>query len=172
MPTPILRTDRLILRAFRNSDWDDYANMMADMEVQRFLAGRAFSREESWTSMATFLGGWELRGHGMFAVEHAGRFIGRVGIYHPPDWPEPELGWSLATEAWGQGFAVEAASAVRDWLFITCGWTRLVSFIAKENTRSQRVAERLGAARDQPITLRGHAVEQWVHPTARQGVVV
>jgi RimJ/RimL family protein N-acetyltransferase len=172
MPIPTLRTDRLILRAFRSSDWDDYAAMMADMEVQRFLAGRAFSREDSWLSMATFLGSWELRGHGMFAVEHAGRFIGRVGIYHPPDWPEPELGWSLATEAWGQGFAVEAASAVRDWLFNTRGWTRLVSFIAKENTRSQRVAERLGAVRDQPIILRGSTVEQWVHPTARQGVVV
>jgi RimJ/RimL family protein N-acetyltransferase len=172
MPIPTLRTDRLILRAFRNSDWDSYATMMADMEVQRFLAGRAFSREESWTSMATFLGSWELRGHGMFAVEHAGRFVGRVGLYHPPDWPEPELGWSLATEAWGQGFAVEAASGVRDWLFFTRGWTRLVSYIAKENTRSQRVAERLGAVRDQPITLRGHTVEQWIHPPARQGVVV
>jgi RimJ/RimL family protein N-acetyltransferase len=171
MPTPTLTTDRLVLRAFLSSDWDDYAAMMADMEVQRFLAGRAFSREESWTSMATFLGSWELRGYGMFAVEHAGRFIGRVGIYHPPDWPEPELGWSLAAPAWGQGFATEAATAVRDWMFTTLRWTRLVSFIAKENIGSQRVAVKLGAARDQPITLRGHTVEQWVHPTAGQGVV-
>ncbi|HET6607338.1 MAG TPA: GNAT family N-acetyltransferase [Rhodopila sp.] len=171
MPTPTLTTDRLVLRAFRNSDWDDYADLMADMEVQRFLAGRAFSREESWTSMATFLGSWELRGHGMFAVEHAGRFVGRVGIYHPPDWPEPELGWTIAQAEWGHGFATEAAAAVRTWAFTTRGWTRLVSFIAKENTRSQRVAEKLGAVRDRPITLRDQTVEQWVHPTARQGVV-
>lgn len=123
-------------------------------------------------SMATFLGSWELRGYGMFAVEHAGAFVGRVGIYHPADWPEPELGWSLAAHAWGRGFTTEAASAVKDWVLSTFGWPRLVSFIAKENIRSQRVAEKLGAVRDGPITLRGTTVEQWVHPTAMQGVVV
>lgn len=172
MPTPTLTTSRLILRAFRPDDWDDYAEMMADIEVQRFLAGRAFSRDESWTSMATFLGSWELRGHGMFAVEHAGRFIGRVGIYHPPDWPEPELGWSIAAPAWGQGFATEAAAAIRAWAFSTFGWPRLVSYIHADNVRSQRVALKLGAVRDGPVTLRGTAVEQWVHPALGHGVVV
>jgi RimJ/RimL family protein N-acetyltransferase len=172
MPPPTLTTPRLILRGFRPDDWDDYAAMMSDAKVQRFLAGRPFSREESWDSMAMILGSWELRGYGMFAVEHAGRFIGRVGVYHPSDWPEPELGWSLAAHAWGQGFATEASRVVRDWLLATFGWPRLVSFIASENTKSQQVAIRLGAVRDRPITLRGTTVEQWVHPTQRQGVVV
>lgn len=172
MPVPILTTERLVLRGFRARDLDAYADMMADMEVQRFLAGRAFSREDSWNSMATFLGSWELLGYGMFAVEHGSAFIGRVGIYHPLDWPEPELGWSLTPSAWGKGFATEAASAVKEWVLAAHGWSRLVSFIASENTRSQRVAEKLGAVRDRPITLRGNTVEQWLHPTARQGVVV
>jgi RimJ/RimL family protein N-acetyltransferase len=172
MPAPVLTTPRLTLRAFRGGDWDDYAEMMADIEVQRFLAGRVFSRDESWHSMAMFLGSWELRGHGMFAVEQAGRFIGRVGIYHPPDWPEPELGWSLAAPAWGHGFATEAAAAVRAWAFAAFGWPRLVSFIHPDNIRSQRVALKLGAVRDAPITLRGTAVEQWVHPAPGHGVVV
>ncbi len=172
MPIPTLTTPRLTLRGFRPGDWDDYAGMMADIEVQRFLAGRIFSRDESWHSMAMFLGSWELRGHGMFAVEHAGNFIGRVGIYHPPDWPEPELGWSIAAQAWGQGFATEAAAAIRAWAFATCGWLHLVSFIHADNVRSQRVALKLGAVRDRPIALRGTTVEQWVHSAPGQGVAV
>ena len=163
MPPPILTTSRLRLRAFCPGDWDPYAAMMADPELQRYVGGKVHSRDESWASMAYFLGVWELRGYGMFAVEHEGRFAGRVGIYHPPDWAEPELGWTIAAPFWGQGLATEAAGRVRDWAFVTFGWDHLVSYINPANTRSIRVAEKLGAAKGMDIELRGTTVLQWVH---------
>lgn len=163
MPIPMLTTPRLTLRAFRAADWDAYAAMMADPAVRQFLGGNLLSREEAWAQMETFLGAWLLRGYGMFAVERDGRLIGRVGILHPLDWPEPELAWTMAADAWGQGFATEAAACVRDWIFSRFDWRRIVSFIADDNARSRRVAEKLGAVRDGPMELRGFPVARWLH---------
>ena len=78
MPAPTLTTKRLTLRAFRPSDWDGYAAMMADVEVVRFIGGKTLTREECWDRMAYWLGAWELRGYGMFAVDYQGWFVGRV----------------------------------------------------------------------------------------------
>ena len=117
--------------------------------------------------MEAALGQWALRGYGLFAVEAGGVFAGRVGILHPADWPEPELAWTIASPFWGQGFATEAAQAVRDQAFGGDGFARLVSYILPENIRSQRVAAKLGAAREGTITLRGFEAEVWVQ--ARPG---
>nr|MCU0888031.1 GNAT family N-acetyltransferase [Rubritepida sp.] len=95
LPTPVvpeLRTDRLLLRGFRESDLDAFAAMQADAEVMRFLgvgenAGRPRSRAETWAAMAQFMGQWALRGHGLWAVEQEGRFIGRLGLLEPEGWP-------------------------------------------------------------------------------------
>jgi hypothetical protein len=69
--------------------------------------------------MATFLGAWALRGYGMWACEKIGdgAFVGCVGIFQPLDWPEPEIAYSLDRRFWRQGFATEAATVARDWLF-------------------------------------------------------
>jgi RimJ/RimL family protein N-acetyltransferase len=77
----------------------------------------------------------------------------------------PELGWTLAYDAWGNGYATEAARAVRDWVRTERGVTRLISVIAPANVASQRVAERLGATPGETVQLHdtGDAVV-WEHP--------
>jgi RimJ/RimL family protein N-acetyltransferase len=77
-----------------------------------------------------------------------GAYCGDVGLLHPAHYPEIELGWTLVAEAEGRGIACEAAVAARDWAFGTLGLTTLVSYIGPENARSIRLAERLGAVRD------------------------
>ncbi|HEY0425378.1 MAG TPA: GNAT family N-acetyltransferase, partial [Rhodopila sp.] len=100
-----------------------------------------------------------------------GNLAGRVGILHPADWPEPELSWTLAAPFWGRGLATEAAAEVRRWVFERFNWDRMVSYISPDNTRSRRVAEKLGAVQDGQIMLRGFAAEIWVHPAPGRGVL-
>jgi len=162
---PTLRTQRLLLRAFRAEDIDAWAAMEADPEVRRYRGNNPRSREQSWAVMESSLGQWALRGYGLFAIERVadGCFIGFTGVLHPADWPEPELSYSLARAAWGRGFATEAARTARAWAFSQPGFERLASFILPENTRSIRVAQKLGATLDGIVTLRGFDAEWWVH---------
>lgn len=144
--TPILETERLILREFRESDTDAYAEMMADPEVVRFLGGKTLSRAEAWRTMAMVIGHWQLRGYGFWAVEEraSGEMIGRVGCWRPEGWPGLEVGWTLRRAFWCRGFATEAARASVEYAFTNLGQTRVISLIAPENVASIRVAERLG----------------------------
>ena len=105
-----------------------------------------------------------LYGFGMFVVEEktSGRFVGRVGPFHPPVWPGFEVGWGIATEFRGKGFAVEAARASIDWAFATFDIDRIIHCIDRENTASQGVARRLGASKDGEFDLFGHVADVWV----------
>jgi RimJ/RimL family protein N-acetyltransferase len=78
---------------------------------------------------------------------------------------QPELGWALAREHWGQGYATEAVTAAREWAYYERGVGRLISLIAPANVRSQRLAERLGCARGDTVELwdTGPA-DVWAHP--------
>jgi len=170
---PTLRTERLVLRAFRAGDLDGLAAMNADPDVRRFLyGGREITRDECWAQITTALGQWGLRGYGLFAFEADGRFAGRVGVLHPLEWPEPELAYALDASFRGRGLAAEAVTAVRDWAFEQFGFTRMASFILPVNARSARVAERLGAVKEGTITLRGFVADWWVHRRPGGGVVV
>ena len=162
---PTLTTGRLLLRGFRPDDAAAYATMNADPVFRRFLGdGKVLSADEAWTQMERALGQWALRGYGLFAVEVAGALAGRVGVLHPANWPEPELAWGIAPVFWGQGLAAEAAVAARDWAFTACGFPHLASFILAENTRSVRVAEKLGAVRAGDAAVLGVTAQRWVHP--------
>ena len=160
---PTLRTDRLVLRAFRAADLDRVAAMQANPEVRQFLGGDLLSRAQSWSLMERNLGQWALRGYGLFAVESESRWAGWAGVLHPLEWPEAELAYSLDEPYWGRGIATEAVRAARDWAFARFGFARLASFIMPDNVRSIRVAEKLGAVRDGTTTIRGFAVDWWVH---------
>jgi RimJ/RimL family protein N-acetyltransferase len=167
IPTPT--TDRLRLRAFRAGDLDAYAAMRANPEVVRYLGtGRPSTPVEVWRMMAGFLGQWALRGYGVWACEKidGGAFIGAVGIYHPLDWPEPEIIYSLDRPFWRQGFATEAAGAARDWLFEHFPLPRVASFIRPDNLASKRVASRLGAVYESISESGGSTYEHWVHHRA------
>jgi RimJ/RimL family protein N-acetyltransferase len=170
---PTLRTERLVLRTFRAADLDALAAMQANYQVRRFLgAGNPLSRAETWGLMERVLGQWPLRGYGLFAVEADGRCAGWTGILHPLEWPEPELAYALDEPFWRRGLASEAARAARDWAFAAYGFARLASFIMPDNTRSLRVAEKLGAVREGTVELRGLRAEWWVHRAPGHGPIV
>lgn len=153
-----LETERLLLRPFRDNDHEPYAAMCADEEVMRYIGtGVTLSAPDAWRSMAGILGHWQLRGHGMFAVEvkGTGELAGRVGFLDPPGWPGFELGWLLGRAHWGKGYASEAARACLDHAFGALGRERVISLIRPGNTRSIRVAERLGEHLSGEVELLG-----------------
>ena len=159
MARPTLETNRLILRQFKEGDAEAYAAMCADPEVMRYLSatGELLTRADAWRQMSMFLGHWELRGYGTWAVEEraTGNFVGRVGLHNPEGWPDRELGWTIAREFWGRGYAFEAARASIDYAFGVLRWTHLVSLVHPQNTRSSSLAERLGYVADGTAEIRG-----------------
>ena len=142
-----LQTERILLRPLRADDLDDYARIIADPEVVRFIGnGQPLTREDAWRSMAMHLGHWQLRGFGMWAVElkETGRFIGRIGLYFPEGWPGLEVGWLLDRTYWGQGLAVEGGRAALDFAFRELRADHVISIIHADNQNSIRVAEKIG----------------------------
>jgi RimJ/RimL family protein N-acetyltransferase len=163
---PTLRTERLLLRAFRDDELDAFAAMCADPDVMRYIgAGDTVDRHAAWRTMAGFNGHWSLRGFGMWAIERVsdGAFIGRVGLHHPPYWPALEAGWVLARDAWGHGYAQEGAAATLVHARRALPVQRLVSYIQPGNERSVRVARALGAVFDGEADLLGTPVQVYVH---------
>src|SRR5215472_8516495 len=142
-----LETQRLRMRMFRDEDFAQYAPICRDPEVMRFLGdGRAMTDIEIWRQMAFFVGHWQLRGYGMWAVEEkaSGLLVGRIGFLNPTGWPGFELGWTLAREHWGKGYATEGARRALDYAFNEMNRDHVISLIAPDNVASARVAERLG----------------------------
>lgn len=154
MDGPVLETERLILRPPRLEDFDPLAAFLADEAATVHLGG-PIGREMAWTRMVGLAGSWALLGFGMFCVieKATGRWIGRVGPLRPEGWPGPEVGWGLAREAWGRGYATEAAAASLDFVFDRLGWTEVVHCIAPDNRPSVEVARRLGSTLQGPGRL-------------------
>jgi RimJ/RimL family protein N-acetyltransferase len=153
-----LHTDRLHLRMFREDDLDAYAAICADPEVMRYLGdGKTLGRSEAWRQMAMILGHWQLRGHGLWAVEEraTGALVGRLGFFEPEGWPGFELGWMLRRASWGRGYATEGAERALAHAFTEMGRQRLISLIRPDNRASIRVAERLGERLEGRTTLFG-----------------
>jgi RimJ/RimL family protein N-acetyltransferase len=163
---PAIATERLLLRAFVAADLDAYAAMCADAEVMRHIGeGGAVGRDVAWRQLAFFLGHWALRGHGMWAIERRvdGRLIGRAGFIEPEGWPGLELGWLLARDTWGQGYATEACRAALAWGHGEFGAQDRISLIRPDNARSIAVAERLGATLQREIDFLGHRAQVYRH---------
>src|SRR6476660_8889036 len=121
--------------------------MCADLDVVRHLGdGRPLTRAATWRTMALFAGHWDLRGYGQWALveKTTARMIGRAGLWNPEGWPGLEVGWLLARDRWGHGFATEAARVALDYAFDVVGADHVISVIAPANVRSIRVAERIG----------------------------
>lgn len=153
--TPVIETERLILRAPAQEDFDaGWAEFHGDAECMRYLGG-AMPRSVAWRALAQVVGMWSLRGFGQFsAIERAtGRWVGRVGPWRPEGWPAPEVGWMLHRSAWGQGYATEAAGASLRFVFETLGWTSVAHMIHPENFGSQAVARRIGSRFLEMVTL-------------------
>lgn len=143
---PVIETARLTLRPPIEADLDSWARLSADATAMRYLGG-AKSRSLAWRDMAGIAGGWALHGFSMFSVmERAtGHWVGHVGPWRPEGWPGTEVGWSLAREVWGRGYATEAAAAAMDWAVNRLGWSDIVHIIDPGNAASIAVAVKLGS---------------------------
>ncbi len=146
---PTLTTPRLLLRPWRDDDLPAFAALNADPRVMEFFP-ELLSAAASDELAARIRTNCELRGFGLWAVEISGgaSFIGYVGLNVPRFeahfTPCIEIGWRLAFEHWGKGFATEAAQASARFGFEQLGLNEIVSFTVPENIRSRRVMERLG----------------------------
>ena len=148
---PTLETERLVLRPFRDDDLSDYFAMEDTPEVRSGLrTSDDFGMPDAFRKMAAWLGQWELRGTGHWALEerNSGRFVGSVGLNQaeitPLDWPGVEVGWTLHPDQWGRGYATEAGAAAVGYGFEELREAQLFSCILSDNSRSHAVAQRLG----------------------------
>lgn len=145
---PRLESERLVLRPNRVEDFDRMADLYASPR-SKYING-PLSRGDAWRVFAADVGQWELLGFGAWAIElrETGAHVGQVGLNLPADFPEPELGWLVWQEYEGKGYAFEAALRAREFAYRTLGWDTLVSYVDRENARSIRLAERMGASPD------------------------
>ena len=164
LDVPVIETDRLILRAPRLSD--HAASCAYFAEPRSKWNGGPLGPREVEGMITSAAGGWALRGYGLWFVTLKGdeTAIGFSGIFHPFDWPEPELGYGIAAEYEGKGIAFEASLAARKAAAGHFDLNGLPSFIAPDNARSQALALRMGAIREAEITLRDRIATVYRHP--------
>lgn len=143
---PTLETERLILRVPRLEDFERFAELRADEEASRHIGG-LMTRAVAWRRFLEMPGAWVVQGFAMFAVveKASGKWIGNIGPWQPEGWPGTEVGWALHRDAWGKGYALEAATAAIDWAFANLGWSDVIHSIGLDNSASQALAQRLGS---------------------------
>ncbi|MBV8245258.1 MAG: GNAT family N-acetyltransferase [Candidatus Eremiobacteraeota bacterium] len=165
----VMQTDRLLLREMEAPDADFYFRLHSDPEVLRYLAGSPpASIEEQRARIATHRQVYYAdRGFGLYAVTDraSGALLGRAGflVWEFDGVTEIEVAYTIAPEAWGKGYATEAAGAVRDYGFHKLDKARLISLIMPANAASIRVVEKLGARYERNVDVMGHDARMYVH---------
>jgi [ribosomal protein S5]-alanine N-acetyltransferase len=163
-----LQTERLVLRPPVSEDADALAPMYADPEVMRYVGdGRTLTRDETERSVERMIRAWDADGFGLFTTvrKEDEAVIGRVGliVWNSETWEvtragaegptELEVGYTLGRLYWGQGYATEAAGAVRDYALGSLGANRLIALIIHGNTASEKVARKLGLEHERDVKL-------------------
>jgi len=150
---PVLETERLVLRPYRLSDFDAFADYFGS-ERSIFTDGPV-TRETAWDLFTAGAGRWAIVGHGAWTIEikASGQAAGLVSLNTAISLPDSELGWILWAGFEGKGYAYEACQNALRFAFDILLWPSLVSGIHEENAASIRLAERLGAARDPDLVL-------------------
>lgn len=149
---PVVETERLRLRAHTAEDFAASAAMWADPDVTRFVGGRPFTNEESWTRMLRCAGHWALMGFGYWVVEERAsrKFVGEAGFsdykraIEPPVVDMPEVGWAFVREVHGRGYATETAQALMKWGDAHFGARKTTCLIDEGHAASIRIAEKCG----------------------------
>jgi RimJ/RimL family protein N-acetyltransferase len=164
---PVLETGRLVLRGFRGADYAPVCAIHADAETMRHLGdGKPRDPALTWAQLCMWTGAHALGRGGWFAVTRAadGAVVGRCGVNAQPGWPEPELAYTIARACWGQGYAQEAAAAVRDWAWREGGHASLASLVKVGNDASANVARKLGARLSGTFEFEGKPTQRWEYP--------
>ena len=168
-----LRTHRLYLRRWRTTDREPFAALNADLQVMEHFPA-PLSREESDALAAQIESHFQQHGFGLWAVEivNIAPFAGFIGLAVPcfeaHFTPCVEIGWRLAAEYWGRGYATEGARTVLAFGFEQLRLAEIVSFTVPGNLRSRRVMEQLGMTRnpaddfDHPALPAGHPLRRHV----------
>jgi GrpB-like predicted nucleotidyltransferase (UPF0157 family)/RimJ/RimL family protein N-acetyltransferase len=140
----LLATQRLRLRELTSADLDGFLALHSDPEVVRFVG--TLDRAQAQERLQANEREWTERGHGLLAViaRDGGRLLGRVGLRYWPQFQETEAGWLLRRDAWGHGYATEAAGACVNWGFAALPIPYITAMIHPDNTRSTQLAGRLG----------------------------
>ena len=166
LPIEQIKTERLILRQWKNSDLEPFAKLNADSRVREFFPS-ILSREESDASVEIISQNIETNGWGFWAVSCPGisDFIGMVGIsevkFAASFVPAVEIGWRLAQEHWGKGYATEAARAAAGFGFSTLDLEEIVAFTTVQNDRSRHVMKKIG--------MQHTSVDDFEHPLVKKG---
>jgi ribosomal-protein-alanine N-acetyltransferase len=154
-----LETPRLCLRLMRSSDLGDLLKIFGDPKVMASFGVATFNREQMERWMQRNLEHQNLHGYGLFSVilKSEGLLIGDCGLEHMRvDGDEvTELGYDFRSDYWNQGFATEAATAVRDYALDVLHLPRLISLIRVGNAASKRVSEKIGMRFVAEITQNG-----------------
>ena len=160
-----VETERLILRCFKEEDWSDLHQLYSDPLCTEYTIARALTKGESWRTMATMIGHWQIRGYGPYALEDktTGKVMGPVGLWYPNDWPEPEIKWALSRAYWGLGYASEAARQVKKIAAEYLPEISLISLIYPDNQPSIELAKAIGATFEKEIAFRGHIAHIFRH---------
>ena len=168
----MLTTQRLLLRHFHIVDAEPMVRVFGDPEVMRFGDG-VQTREwvVNWlhTCLERYHRTW---GFGPYAVveKSSQHVIGYCGLFFLPDvagQPEVEIGYRLSRSTWGQGYATEAAQAIRDFAFTTLGMKRLIAIIDPSNLASIRVAEKTGMRYEKDVMFEGYTHPDYVYAISR-----
>ena len=152
-PCPILKTERLILRGWRDEDLAPFAALNADQTAMRFMPA-TMTADESRAMVERIRAHFVAHGFGIWAVEAPGvaAFIGFIGLqrptFHAHFTPCVEIGWRLAPAFWGKGYATEGARAALRFGFEDLNLDQIVSFTVAANKPSWSVMERIGMTRD------------------------
>lgn len=162
---PVLKTQRLILRAPMAADIDAYAAFFADADASYFYGG-PLRRDQAFAALCRDIGHWVLKGFGKFTVCHDGVVVGGCGIIQPEGWPGHELTWWLLPQARGAGIAAEASHIVLEWARDSHGWDRVETHFKDDNAAALRLTERLGGRKlRREIFPDGVARDIWAIPT-------
>lgn len=167
----VLKSDRVVLRPWRDGDKAAFRRMGANPRVMEFLPG-LLDAAQSDALADRIAGALDRRGWGWWALEVPGvaEFGGFVGLGEPvhqmPFGPAVEVAWRLDEPLWGHGYATEAARLALDFGFRQLGLAEIVSFTATVNRRSQAVMRRLEMRADgefdHPALAEGHWLRRHV----------
>jgi RimJ/RimL family protein N-acetyltransferase len=174
IPVPTLETERLNLRCHQLDDFEHSAAMWADPVVTRYVGGKPLTEEECWRRLLGYVGHWSLLGFGYWLAEEkaTGNFVGEIGFadykrdLEPSLQGIPEIGWVLASQAHGKGYATEAVGAAVAWGDSHFESGRTAGIIAPDNLPSIRVAMKCGYREFAPAKYKGNPTVMYIRDRA------